>query len=82
MKKIKLFAVVSIVLAVAGCSNQNTGTVVGATSGLLIGSVGGPITAGVGLGVGALAGVAVGTAIDNYQPQAAKPVKADSVQRG
>lgn len=81
MIKIKLFVVLSIVLAVTGCSNQNTGTVVGATSGLLIGSVGGPITAGVGLGVGALAGVAVGTAIDNYQPHSAKPVNADSVQR-
>lgn len=83
MKKFKLLAVLSIVLCVTGCSNQNTGTLVGATSGLIIGSTGGPVTAGVGLGLGALAGVAVGTAIDNYQPQTAKQVKNDTlVQRG
>lgn len=72
MKKVKSIILLGFVLFTVGCSNQNTGTLVGATSGLLIGSTGGPVTAGIGLGVGALAGVAAGTAIDKISATDAK----------
>lgn len=75
MKHIKLIVILSAALSVFGCSNANTGTAVGATSGFLIGATAGPIGAGVGLGVGALAGVAVGSAIDHC---AGKPVCNDT----
>lgn len=81
MKKINTVLVLSAALCLVGCSNQNTGTLVGATSGALIGGVGGPVTAGVGLGVGAVVGTAVGTVFDQYQlPQAQKTLVANSVQ--
>lgn len=65
MKKIISMSVLSICVCLAGCTNREMGTAVGATSGALLGGViANGAGAAVGLAIGAGAGNLIGASAD------------------